>query len=71
MEPRHPGRPLSRHSPFYLGFFGAAGALLAIFLGQQVQRISGVLILIVVALFLAAGLNPVVEAIVRRGVRRS
>ncbi len=29
------------------------------------------LILIVVALFLAAGLNPVVEAIVRRGVRRS
>ncbi|GAA2123710.1 AI-2E family transporter [Nocardioides bigeumensis] len=66
-----PGRPLSRHSPFYIGFFGAAGALLAIFLGQQVQRISSVLILIVVALFLAAGLNPVVEAIVRRGLRRS
>ena len=62
---------MSRHSPFYIGFFGGVGALLAIFLGQQVQRISGVLILIVVALFLAAGLNPVVEAIVRRGVRRS
>ena len=66
-----PGRPVSRHSPFYIGFFGAAGVLVAVFLGQQIQRISGILILIVVALFLAAGLNPVVEAIMRRGVRRS
>lgn len=66
-----PGRPFERHSPFYIGFFGALGALLAIWLGQQVLSISGVLILIVVAMFLAAGLNPVVEFFVHRGLKRS
>jgi predicted PurR-regulated permease PerM len=38
---------------------------------MQVQRIASVLVLIVVALFLAAGLNPSVEWFVRRGLRRS
>ncbi|MET1058854.1 MAG: AI-2E family transporter [Nocardioides sp.] len=65
-----PGDPL-HHSPFYIGFFGAVGAVLAIWLGQQVQAIGSVLILIVVSLFLAAGLNPLVEWFIRRGLRRS
>jgi predicted PurR-regulated permease PerM len=38
---------------------------------MQIQRIASVLVLIVVALFLAAGLNPSVEWFVRRGLRRS
>lgn len=66
-----PGQPFSRHSPFYIGFFGGLGALLAFWLGSQVLSISGVLILVVVAMFLAAGLNPVVEFFVRRGLQRS
>ena len=66
-----PGNPLTRHSPFYIGFLGAAGALLAIWLGQQIQSISSVLLLIVVAMFLAVGLNPLVEFIMGRGVKRS
>jgi predicted PurR-regulated permease PerM len=66
-----PGKPLPRHSPFFLGFFGAAGALLAIFLGQRILAISSVLILVVVAMFLAVGLNPLVEILMRRGLRRS
>ncbi|HET8958820.1 AI-2E family transporter [Nocardioides sp.] len=66
-----PGKPLERHSAFYLGFFGALGALLAYWLGTQLLAISSVLILVVVAMFLAAGLNPVVEFFVRRGLRRS
>lgn len=65
------GQPFSRHSPFYIGFFGGLGALLAFWLGSQVLSISGVLILVVVAMFLAAGLNPVVEFFVRRGLQRS
>ena len=72
-DPEHlgePGDPL-KHSPFHIGFFGAAGAVLAIWLGQQIQAIGSVLILIVVSLFLAAGLNPVVDWFVRRGLRRS
>jgi predicted PurR-regulated permease PerM len=65
-----PGRPLKRHSAFYMGFTGAVGALLAIWLGQQILSISSVLILILVAMFLAVGLNPGVEFFLRRGLKR-
>jgi predicted PurR-regulated permease PerM len=64
-------RRLVDHSPFALGFFLAAGALLAYWLGGLVLSISPVLVLVVVALFLAAGLNPVVEGLGRRGLARS
>ena len=43
---------------------------MAWWLGEQVVSISSVLIQIVVALFLAAGLNPVVQFFERRGLRR-
>lgn len=66
-----PGAPLSRRSPFVLGFFAGLGLFLAWWLGGVVVSLSSVLIEIVVALFLAAGLNPVVEALERRGMRRS
>lgn len=59
-----------RHSPFNIGFFGALGALIAVFLTQQLLSISSVLVLLVLAMFLAIGLNPVVEWFMRRGVRR-
>lgn len=62
--------PLLKHSPFNIGFFGAIGASLAIFLLQQVVSISSVLILIVMALFLAVGLNPLVEWFMKRETRR-
>lgn len=65
-----PGEPLS-HGPFYLGFVGGLGLLTAYFLGQQILAVGSILILIVVAMFLAAGLNPLVEAIMRRGLKRS
>lgn len=69
-EPR-PAPLLLRHSPFTVGFFGALGALVAIFLSQQLLSISSVLILLVMSMFLAIGLNPVVEIFMRRSVRRS
>jgi predicted PurR-regulated permease PerM len=61
---------LLRHSPFATGFFGALGALVAVFLAEQFLSISGSIILIVMALFLAIGLHPLVELFMRRGVRR-
>jgi predicted PurR-regulated permease PerM len=66
-RPSRRRRRLLDHSPFVLGFFLAAGALLAHWLGGLILSISPVLILVVVALFLAAGLNPVVEWLGRRG----
>lgn len=65
------GRPLNRHSPFYIGFFGATGALLAIGLWQMVGRLSTTLTLLIVSMFLALALNPIVDALVDRGVRRA
>jgi predicted PurR-regulated permease PerM len=63
--------PLTRRSPFGLGFLGAVGVLLAFWLGQQILAIGPILVLVVVSAFLAAGLNPAVEWMERRGLRRS
>jgi predicted PurR-regulated permease PerM len=65
-----PGPPLKKLSPFRIGFFGGLGLFVAWWLGEQVVSISSVLIQITVALFLAAGLNPVVAFFERRGLRR-
>jgi predicted PurR-regulated permease PerM len=71
-SPRSPGpsRTLLAH-PFALGFFAAAGALLAWWLGTIILSVSSLITLIVVALFLAAGLNPAVEWLGHRGLSRA
>lgn len=61
---------LLRHTPFNVGFYGALGALVSIFLAQQLLSISSILVLLVMSMFLAIGLNPVVEFFMRRGMRR-
>ncbi|WP_182380315.1 AI-2E family transporter [Nocardioides sp. WS12] len=66
-----PGKPFDRRSPFYYGFVGALGALIAYWLFQAILGIGSVLMLVVVSFFLAAGLNPSVEFLERRGLRRS
>ena len=65
------GAPFSRRNPFYVGFVGGLGVLLAWFLFQAITSIASVLLLVVVALFLAAGLNPAVEFLERRGLPRA
>ncbi|MEO6510637.1 MAG: AI-2E family transporter [Nocardioides sp.] len=66
-----PGPRFDRLSPFHVGFVGGLGFVLAGWLFGQVERIGSVLILIVVSLFIAAGLNPSVEWFQRRGMRRN
>jgi predicted PurR-regulated permease PerM len=66
-----PGPPLDHRAPFFIGFVGALGALVAYWLATNVAAIGSTLVLIVVALFLAAGLNPAVTFFERRGLRRS
>ena len=65
------GRPLNRQSPFYVGFFGAIGVLVAYGLWNAVGQLTQVITLLVVALFITLALNPLVEYLVRRDVRRS
>ncbi|MDQ1710185.1 MAG: hypothetical protein QOG49_1570 [Frankiaceae bacterium] len=64
------GKPFGQRSPFRIAFFAALGVLLALVLARAVQLVSGVLVLIVVAAFLAIGLNPAVEFFQRRGMKR-
>jgi predicted PurR-regulated permease PerM len=66
-----PGPPLDHRAPFYLGFVGATGALVAYWLLTNIAAIGSTLVLIVVSLFLAAGLNPAVTFFERRGMRRA
>ena len=62
---------VSRLHPFKIGFFLAVGALLAYWVGTRLLEIGSILILVLVAGFLAAGLNPIVEWLGRRGLARS
>jgi predicted PurR-regulated permease PerM len=64
-----PGPPLE-HTPFYMGLVGGLGLFVAYWLATRFLEIGSVLVLVVVALFLAAGLNPIVEFFIGRGLRR-
>ena len=64
------GLPLDRQSPFYVGFLGALGVLVAMGLVRALQQLDTVLTLLLVSLFLTLALNPVVEALIRRGFTR-
>lgn len=64
------GRPLNRQSPFYLGFVGALGALVAIGLWHAVGRLATVITILLVSFFLTLVLNPLVESLTSRGVGR-
>jgi predicted PurR-regulated permease PerM len=64
------GAPINRTNPFYFGFVATLGALCAIVLLRALGSVSQVFVLILIALFLATGLNPAVEAIRSRGVSR-
>ncbi|MGH3098327.1 MAG: AI-2E family transporter [Streptosporangiales bacterium] len=65
-----PGRPF-RRSPFLFGFTGALGVALAYLLVQAIIGVRQVLILLVIAMFLAIGLNPAVEWLQRRRIPRT
>ena len=53
-----------------IGFLGALGVFLAWFLTQAILNARSVLVLIVISLFLAIGLNPTVEWLTGHGLRR-
>lgn len=64
------GAPIDRGHPFYFGFIATTGALSAFVLMRALASASQVFVIILIALFLATGLNPAVEAIRRRGTSR-
>ncbi len=65
------GAPLNTQHPFYLGFLAASGALVAITVLRALQSASQVFVLIIISLFLAMGLNPAVEALQSKKLKRA
>ncbi len=65
-----PGRPMNRRSPFFIGMAAAAGVAVTFGLVELTIRARSVLVLIGLALFIAAGLDPAVGWLTRHGVRR-
>jgi predicted PurR-regulated permease PerM len=66
-----PGPAFDRKAPYVAGLLAGLGLLTAIAAGKVLLTISGVLVEIVVSLFIAAGLDPLVRVLERRGLRRS
>jgi predicted PurR-regulated permease PerM len=66
-----PGAPINRAHPFYFGFLATAGGLLALTVLRSLAAASQIFVLIIIALFLAMGLNPAVEALRRRHMART
>lgn len=65
------GDPINRSHPFYFGFIATLGVLTAILLMRALASVSQIFVLILIALFLATGLNPAVEALRRRNLSRA
>lgn len=63
-------RALNAMSPFRIGFVGTLGVLLAYGLAQALIAAQSVVILVVVALFIALGLDPLVRRLMRVGLKR-
>ena len=64
------GRPMNRRSPFFVGMAAAAGVAVTYGLAELLIRARSVLVLIGLALFIAAGLDPAVKWLTRRRLPR-
>ena len=64
------GKPVDTTHPFYFGFMVTVGALIALTTLRALASASAVFILIIISIFLAAGLNPAVLFFQKRGLKR-
>ena len=69
-EATSPGPPLDRRNPFLIGLGGGLGLLAALGLALLVLRLSDVITWVVVAIFIALGLEPIVGRLVAAGLSR-
>lgn len=66
-----PGKAATERGPLRLGFLLAVGGLLGVTLFLAVRHVAHELLLLLIAAFIAVGLDPAVRWLVRRGMRRS
>ena len=64
------GRPFDRRHPFFVGLSGALGVAVAYVLFRAVADITGVLVIVGLALFIAIGLNPIITFLTAHSLSR-
>jgi len=64
------GLPFDRRSPFFIGLTGAFGVAAAYLVVRGLADIADILVLIGLSLFIAIGLNPILEVLMARGIPR-
>jgi predicted PurR-regulated permease PerM len=64
------GRPFDHRSPFFIGLNAALGVAVAYLFVRGLADITTVLVIIGLALFLAIGLNPIIDVLMRHRLRR-
>ena len=64
------GRPLDRRNPFFIGLTGALGAGVAYLLFRGLADVTSVLVIVGLALFIAIGLNPIIEFLQSKSLPR-
>ncbi|MEV6559695.1 AI-2E family transporter [Nocardia sp. NPDC051756] len=65
-----PGKRFDRWSPFMIGMAGAAGVIVTVAFARLLVDARDALVLVIAALFLAIGMEPVVSWMTRHRVRR-
>jgi predicted PurR-regulated permease PerM len=64
------GRPFDRRNPFFIGLTGALGVAVAYVVFRGIADIASVLVIVGLALFIAIGLNPVIDLLIARSMSR-
>jgi predicted PurR-regulated permease PerM len=64
------GRPFDRRTPFFVGLTGALGVAVAYVIARGIADITTVLVIVGLALFIAIGLNPVINFFVHHSRSR-
>ncbi|MGH8988344.1 MAG: AI-2E family transporter [Acidimicrobiales bacterium] len=65
------GRPFDHRSPFFVGLTGGLGVAVAYVIARGIADVATVLVIIGLALFIAIGLNPILDFLTRHGLRRN
>ncbi|MBF6558109.1 MAG: AI-2E family transporter [Acidimicrobiales bacterium] len=64
------GRPFDRRNPFFVGMAGAFGVAVAYVVFRGIADITSVLVVVGLALFIAIGLNPIIDRLIARSLSR-
>jgi predicted PurR-regulated permease PerM len=64
------GQPFDRRNPFFVGLTGALGVGVAYALFRGIADVASVLVIVGLALFIAIGLNPIIDLLTNRSLGR-